>query len=181
MSRWDGLAEMAQTIETTRLLLRRPKQADADILSGLWRDARVQQFMGGVLSQQDADTRVADILRSWRDYRAGLWTVCERRSKNIIGLCGLNVFEAEIEIIYKFFPAYWGHGYATEAATACLDYGFQILKLDRVIGVTQEANDASRRILEKVGMHSIRNISRWGASQYVYELTRSEWLGLQDS
>lgn len=178
MSQWDSLAEMAQVVETTRLLLRRPVPTDARILSDLWRDERVQQYMGGVLSQHDADTHVANVLQSWKDYKAGLWAVYKRENNRLIGLCGLSIFEAEIEIIYKLFPDYWGHGYATEAATTTLAYGFQILKLDRIIGVTQEANHASQHVLEKIGMHYMRNLSKWNALQYVYELTRSEWLAL---
>ncbi len=180
MSKWDGLAEMAQVIETTRLLLRRPEQADASVLSGLWRDELAQRFMGGVLSQQDADMRIADVLQSWKDYKAGLWAVYEREDNKPLGLCGLSIFEAEIEVIYKLFPKYWGHGYATEAAAASLTYSFQILQIDRIIGVTQEANNASQHVLEKVGMHYIRSLPRWNTLQYVYELTRSEWLARQD-
>ncbi len=180
MSKWDGLAEMAQAIETSRLLLRRPEQADAEILSNLWRDERVQQFMGGVLSQQDADARVADILQSWKDHKAGLWAVYEREDNTLVGLCGLSIFEVEIEIIYKFFSTYWGCGYATEAVAASLAYGFQILQIDRIIGVTQEANSASQHILEKVGMHHIHSLWKWDAPQRIYELTRAEWLAQQE-
>lgn len=178
MSKWDGLTQMAHVIETPRLLLRRPEQADVVALSGLWRDERVQQFMGGVLLPQDADARVADILQSWKDHKAGLWVVCEHEKKRPIGLCGLSIFEAEIEIIYKFFPDYWGRGYTTEAATASLAYGFQILQIDRIIGITQEANYASQHILEKLGMHHIHSLLKWDAPQRVYELTRVEWLAV---
>ena len=176
MGKWDSLTQMAQTIETPRLLLRRPEQTDATVLSSLWCDEQVQQFMGGVLSQQDANARAADILQSWKDYKAGLWAVCERENNRPIGLCGLGIFEAEIEIIYKFFPIYWGRGYATEAVNASLAYGFQILQIDRIIGVTQEANYVSRHILEKVGMHHIHDLWKWDAPQRVYVLTRVEWL-----
>lgn len=176
MSKWDSLTQMVQVIETSRLLLRRPEQTDAVVLSDLWRDEQVQQFMGGVLSQHEADVRAADVLQSWNDHKAGLWAVCKRENNKPLGLCGLGIFEAEIEIIYKFFPIYWGRGYATEAVKASLAYGFQILQIDRIIGVTQEANYASRHILEKIGMHHVHDLWKWGAPQRVYALTRVEWL-----
>lgn len=176
LSKWDSLTQMALAIETPRLLLRRPEQTDALVLRDLWRDERVQHFMGGILSQQEADARVADILQSWQDHKAGLWAVCERENNRPIGLRGLGIFEAEIEIIYKFFPIYWGRGYATEAVNASLTYGFQMLQIDRIIGVTQEANYVSWHILEKVGMHHIHNLWKWDAPQRVYVLTRVEWL-----
>jgi [ribosomal protein S5]-alanine N-acetyltransferase len=77
-------------------------------------------------------------------------------------------------------PAYWGYGYATEAATACLTYGFQTLQLDHIIGVTQEANRGSQRVLEKLGMRHLRNLWKWNAPQRLYQLTRTEWLANQE-
>ncbi|GAC1363160.1 MAG: GNAT family N-acetyltransferase [Ktedonobacteraceae bacterium] len=181
LGKWDGLTEMTHALETTRLHLRRPTQADARVLCQLWRDEQVQQFMGGVRSQQDAEAQMASILQEWQDYKAGLWAVCEQGRDRPIGLCGFGIFEAEVEIIYKLFPTFWGRGYATEATTACLAYGFQILQLDCVIGITQEANCASRRVLEKVGMHYMRKLWRWESLQCVYEVTRAAWLAAEQS
>ncbi|HEY6408211.1 MAG TPA: GNAT family protein, partial [Ktedonobacteraceae bacterium] len=77
MRHQDSQRDMAGPIETSRLLLRCPTQADVGILSYLWRNKQVQQFMGGILSQQDAEARMVDILHQWEENQAGLWTVCE--------------------------------------------------------------------------------------------------------
>ncbi len=163
-----------ETLETTRLLLRRPTVEDVAVLSGLWRDEQVQQFMGGVLSQQEADARVIDILKRWEDTGAGLWSVCEQGKDEPSGICGLGMFEEEMQIIYKLFPDIWGRGYATEAATAALAYGFQAWQLERIVGITQEANRASQHVLEKLGMHHVCSFWMWEAPQRYYELTRIE-------
>jgi [ribosomal protein S5]-alanine N-acetyltransferase len=165
-----------ELIETSRLFLRRPMQRDVGTLSHFWRNEQVQQFMGGILSQQDAETRMLGILRQWEESNAGLWTVYERERGDLIGLCGFGMFESETEIIYKFFPAFWGLGYAMEAAVACLVYGFQTLQLDCIIGVTQEANQRSQRVLEKLGMHHVRTLWKWEAVQRIYKLDRTVWL-----
>jgi len=167
---------MGGPIETSRLLLRCPTQADVGILSHLWRNKQVQQFMGGILSQQDAEARMVDILHQWEENQAGLWTVCEREKHEPIGLCGFGLFEAETELIYKLFPAFWGRGYASEAATTCLAYAFQALQRDHIIAVTQEANQRSQRVLEKLGMRQRGTLWKWEALQRVYELSRTEWL-----
>ena len=52
----------------------------------------------------------------------------------------------------RFFRRYWGRGYATEAARACLDYGFRILRLKRIVGRVMRENAASVRVLEKIGL-----------------------------
>jgi len=97
-------------------------------------------------------------------------------STQIIGLCGLHHSDEGIEISYMFFPAFWGRGRATEAASTSLNHGFRLLGFDRIVAITQEANHASCRLLEKVGMHHIHNLCRWNATQCVYELTQAEWL-----
>ena len=172
---------MIEPVETSRLLLRRPTQKDVGILSNLWRNEQVQQFMGGLLSQEDAEARMIGILNQWDENKVGLWAVCERDENNLVGLCGFGMFESETELIYKLFPAFWGRGYATEAATACLAYGFQTLELDRIIGITQDSNQRSQRILEKLGMRHRHTLWKWEAVQPVYELDRTVWLTKQRS
>jgi [ribosomal protein S5]-alanine N-acetyltransferase len=177
----DRQSDMVEPIETSRLLLRRPTQKDIRILSDLWCNEQVQQFMGGILSQEDAEARMIGILSQWEESKVELWTVCEREENNLVGLCGFGMFESETELIYKLFPAFWGRGYATEAATACIAYGFQTLELDHIIGVTQEGNQRSQHILEKLGMRHRRTLWKWEAVQRVYELDRTVWLTEQRS
>ncbi|BCL80971.1 acetyltransferase [Ktedonobacteria bacterium brp13] len=176
MMQQDNQSDMVASIETPRLLLHRPTQGDVRTLSHLWRNEQVQQFMGGVLSQQDAEARMIGILHQWKESNAGLWAIHEREKGNLIGLCGFGRFASETEIIYKLFPVAWGHGYATEAAAASLEYGFRTLQLDRIIGVTQEANQKSQSVLKKLGMRYRCTVWKWEAAQHVYELNRSVWL-----
>jgi RimJ/RimL family protein N-acetyltransferase len=169
-------------METLRLLLRRPTLTDTTFLSSLFQNEQVKRFLGGALLPQAAEERVARIFRSWEardDETWGEWVVCEKGSNELVGICSLGFFETEVEVAYMLAPAYWGCGYATEAATACLAYSFQTLQLDHIIGVTQEANRGSQHVLEKLGMRHVRNLWKWNASQRLYQVTRTEWFAKQ--
>jgi len=74
-----------------------------------------------------------------------------------------------------FSPTFWGKGIATEAAQVCLQHGFEQLGLERVLVVTQEANRASCRLAEKLGMRKVDRHWEWEAWQNVYEITRQKW------
>lgn len=57
-----------------------------------------------------------------------------------------------VDLGFRFFQIYWGNGIATEAAKACLDYGFSELQLETIIGRALIENIASIKVLEKIGM-----------------------------
>jgi RimJ/RimL family protein N-acetyltransferase len=90
---------------------------------------------------------IAIAARGW-----GLWAV-EAESK-FIGFVGLNepAFMPGVEIGWRLKREAWGHGYATEAARAVIDFAFGELGLDEVISFTTVANERSRRVMERIGM-----------------------------
>ena len=166
-----------EEIETTHLRLLRPTAVDALTLRNLWRNERVRQFLGGVvISEEVIEGKIASLHQHWAKHGFGQWTIYEKDAGQIIGLCGLHHSDEGIEISYMFFPAFWGRGRATEAASTSLTHGFRLLGLERIVAITQEANHGSCRLLEKVGMHHSHNLWRWNATQRVYELTQAEWL-----
>src|SRR5260370_18531316 len=141
---------MTETIETPRLLLRRPLPTDAMALRSLFCSEQVKRYLGGASSIQDAEEGVTRIFHTWEDPKNGTWgewVICEKGSDEPLGIGSLGWFETEIEVAYMLTPTVWGRGYATEAASACLTYGFEKLQLDRIIGGTQEANRRSQHVL----------------------------------
>src|SRR5579883_297792 len=171
-----GNGELPGRLETERLLLLRPTREDIGPLSQLWRDEQTQRFLGGVRTPEHAKETAAGVLQSWELYGVGMWVVWTRSRCERIGLCGLGLFEGEPELAYKYFPQFWGHGYATEAARTCVACAFDVLQLERLVGVTQEANLASQHVLEKIGMHHVRDLWKWDAPQRYYELSRARFL-----
>ena len=72
-------------------------------------------------------------------------------------------------------PGAWGRGYATEAGLAALEYGLTEARLERVVGIAREANAASVRVLQKLGMRSLGLAVYWGTRWAKYELTAAGW------
>ena len=80
------------------------------------------------------------------------------RRSGFIGVVGLESvsyeahFTPAVEVAWRLARAYWGRGYATEAARAALDYGFEQLGLTEIVALTVPANQRSRRVMERLGM-----------------------------
>lgn len=156
--------------ETSRLFLCRPTQENFLVIENLWRDEKVRQFLGGIVSDDVIKNKIVELQNHWNLYNFGLCIVFEKISKQIIGLCGLHHSEDGIELSYMFFSQFWGKGFASEAAIASLDYGFHILKIDKIIAITQKANIRSGQLLNKIGMKCIHSFERFGATQCLFAL-----------
>jgi RimJ/RimL family protein N-acetyltransferase len=72
----------------------------------------------------------------------------------VIGFSGLKYLPEldEVDVGFRFLPEYWGKGIATETCTACIAFGFDVLNLERILGLVLEENTASIRVLEKCGL-----------------------------
>jgi ribosomal-protein-alanine N-acetyltransferase len=110
--------------------------------------------------------------------------VISKEKQKLIGWCGLGPLEfspEEIEIFYGLSKDQWGKGIATEAATTVLRYGFETLKLDRIVAVTDSRNAASVKVIEKLGMIYRKKIEKLPQkfSSYegclYYSLSREEY------
>jgi RimJ/RimL family protein N-acetyltransferase len=93
-------------------------------------------------------------LADYRKHGFGRWACVHKASSEVIGFAGLKHLDElnEVDIGYRLLPAYWGAGLATEASQAAVDYGFQQLRLKRIIGLVDPQNAASVRVLEKLGL-----------------------------
>lgn len=147
-------------LETPRLFLREFREEDASFFFELNEDPEVIRYTGDppFASLEEARQFLLDY-DQYRKYGYGRWAVLLRPesdggSPEWIGWCGLKYISEldETDIGFRLFRRYWGRGYATEAALACLDYGFRELGLRRIVGRVMKENVASVRVLEKIGM-----------------------------
>ena len=147
-------------LETPRLLLREFGEEDAPHFFELNEDPEVVRYTGDppFASVEEARQFLLNY-DQYRKYGYGRWAVLlkPQDAKGIptwIGWCGLKYIPEleETDIGFRFYRRYWGQGYATEAARACLDYGFGPLGLNRIVGRAMEENGASVRVLEKIGL-----------------------------
>jgi|GEM_PF-556744 len=152
-------------ISTPRLRLREFAAHDAAALAALnsdpevlrhvlhpepWSLAKAQQW----LAEDDTYER----------YGFGRWAVTEKDSDELIGHCGLKYRpeQKHVDLGYRFAAKHWGKGYATEAARACLEYGFRELGLRRIVASYIPGNAASLHVLEKLGFQPCGNVAMNG-------------------
>ena len=143
-------------IFTPRLRLRPLCEGDIEDLALLYADAEVMRGSSGLAEPRDRKgsdewlrrTLAVPRLASWVTFR-----VDDRFTGSFLGRCGLRPKEGsdETELAYAFARAAWGHGVATEAATAVVRHGFET-GLTRIVACALAENPASLRVLEKVGM-----------------------------
>jgi len=142
-------------IETARLLLRMFSQDDLGDLSRIYADADVMRYLSGhPLTREESAGWLKYFLSGWESYGFGWWAVVLKESGKLIGHCGLQFINVtpEVEVTYGLAKPYWRKGLASEAARACLRYGFEQLKLDRIYALAEPGNVGSHRVMERVGM-----------------------------
>ncbi len=142
----------ALTLRTARLLLRPWRDEDVVAFSELNADPAVMEFLP-VLPDWPARARA-----HWATHGFGQWVLELPGIASFIGVVGLNTisypahFTPAVEVAWRLARAYWGRGYATEAARAALDYGFAQLGLREIVATTVPPNQRSRQVMERLGM-----------------------------
>jgi ribosomal-protein-alanine N-acetyltransferase len=159
-------------LRTVRCDLTAPALQDRETLRQLLTDYAVRQYLGGALSEQDADRRADALALAPSENR---WSVRLRENGQCIGLVELarHHDREDIEVSYQFLPTSWGTGLATEAVSAVIGYCFDELRLERLVAETQAANLPSRRLLERCGMREFKKVSRFGEDQIIYAATKN--------
>ena len=146
-------------LATERLLLRRWRDADLDPFAAINADPVVMEhFFHGVRTRADSAAFMRRIEQEFERRGFGLWAVEVPGIAAFVGFVGLHeaVFEAPftpaVEVGWRLSRAHWGHGYATEAARAALDFGFQHAGLDEIVSFTNVGNLRSQRVMQRIGM-----------------------------
>jgi RimJ/RimL family protein N-acetyltransferase len=147
---------MSVILETERLILREWTPDDAAAMFEICRDAEVMRYIGTGKPYEtlgEAEKFLEWAVEYQRKNGFCRWAAIEKRSGKIVGSCGFAYPHGtpEVELGYLFDRAVWGKGFATEAARACLNYGFEKLEFREIIAITDLENTASQRVLEKIG------------------------------
>ncbi len=143
-------------IETERLNLCRVTVDDASFLVDLLNEPSFLQHIGdkGVRTTADAVKYIkTEFLDSYLQRGFGLLLVKIKKNDTPIGICGIKKRDSlELpEIGYAFLAKFRSNGYATESARAVIDYARNELGLKRVVAITSPENEASIRVLRKIG------------------------------
>jgi RimJ/RimL family protein N-acetyltransferase len=168
------------SIETARLRLRSFRPSDAPSLLAVFLDPEVRRFLPPgppptlARIQRSIDRRIS----GERADGFSLYAVERREGGEPIGSCGLALVDGtgpEIELAYHYGRRWWGQGFATEAAIACLRHAFDDLALERVIAICYPDNAASLRVIEKAGMSAEGMGEYYGAQMKKYAAERPTW------
>jgi RimJ/RimL family protein N-acetyltransferase len=152
------LAMKPPTLQTGRLLLRRWTDDDRDVFAGINADPEVMRYRFKPLTRQASDELIDRIEACFEMHDFGQWAVERIDDRRIIGFVGLEVaddetlFSPPVHIGWNLARDAWGHGYATEAAAAALDYVFGVVGLPEVVAHTTAVNERSRAVMARLGM-----------------------------
>lgn len=151
---------MAETIvETERLRLRTWEARDTEAFYAVMNTPEVMRYLGGLQNPAEWAAVVDRLAEYQRDLGYTFWIVERREDRELLGWCGLKQINypgspnpGDMEIGWRFRTSAWGQGIAREAATATLDLAFARFAAPLVIAVTFAANEASWRLMERLGM-----------------------------
>ncbi|SNZ04714.1 Protein N-acetyltransferase, RimJ/RimL family [Terribacillus aidingensis] len=162
-------------METDRLFIRPYTNEDLPFLGSLVSDPRVVRYIG---NGKPRTKEGAQLFFNWNlthrkdNEQLGLQVLIEKETGEKIGHAGLVPQEVEgeteLEVGYWIAPAYWGKGYATEAALAFKDLAFEHLHVARIIALIYSENLASCRVADKLGMRVWKSIERHEKEVLVY-------------
>jgi RimJ/RimL family protein N-acetyltransferase len=154
----DSAARPTQVpvIVTERIELRPFHEVDAPFIIELLNQPSFHRYIGdkGVRTLDEARAYIRDGPQaSYAANGFGLWRVTLRSTSESIGMCGLVRRPTLVgpDLGYAFLPGHWGKGYAIEAAAGTVDFARDRLGLFRLLAVTSPDNEASIRLLEKLG------------------------------
>lgn len=144
-------------LETERLLLREMTEDDLPALRKILQDTEVMYAYEHAFSEQEVVDWLNRQMNRYREHGFGLWAAVLKETGEMIGQCGLSIqaagdMEEVLEIGYLFRKAFWGQGYATEAARACKRYAFGALHAEAVYSIIRDTNIASMNVAIRNGM-----------------------------
>ena len=157
-------------LETKRLVLRRMSVADAEFIFALVNEPAFIRNIGdkGVRSLDDARAYILNgPMSSYAKHGYGLYRVDLKENGDPIGICGLLKRDTldDVDIGFALLEKFRGRGFATESAAAVMEYGRGALGLERIVAITSPDNDASIRVLGKIGLRFDKMIRMPGSSE----------------
>ncbi|NIS81846.1 MAG: GNAT family N-acetyltransferase, partial [Anaerolineales bacterium] len=167
--------------ETKRLLLRQFNEEDLDQFSEICADPAVMRyasFTGEPRTGAQAWSWICNMVGHWQLRGYGMWAVEEKKSRRLIGRIGIHYPEGfpDIEVGWMLGKLYWGKGYATEGASAAIEFGFRELKRDSFISLIVPDNKRSIRLAERLGEEFEEEIELQGHLLLLYRIHKSKWI-----
>jgi RimJ/RimL family protein N-acetyltransferase len=166
-------------LETERLRLRMFRPDDVDAMAQFYADPEVMKWMstGQPVPRERVALAIPRFIERFREQGFGLFAVELKEGDTLIGQCGIFHLDntPEVEVAYLLGQPYWGQGYATEAAGAVRDFGFNVVGLPRLVGITRPDNVPSQRVLQKIGLRYEKDAVYYNMECRYFSLDRGEY------
>jgi RimJ/RimL family protein N-acetyltransferase len=169
-------------IETERLVLRKPRLADAPGLLEGFADPEAMRYIGdgSTTDLAGAEEAVVRWLARWDAWDIGMFVLERREDARVLGRAGFlrwnpetwEIGGRETELGWGLAREHWGHGYATEAAVGLRDWAFDERGLNRLISLIQHGNVRSARVAEKLGEQLELDVEVRGRATWLYAVER---------
>jgi RimJ/RimL family protein N-acetyltransferase len=175
---------MQHIITSARLVLRPVHLAEAAELHALLVQEEVRRYLtdGVAMSRAWVEGIIRDSAASFAERGLGLWSAREHGAHLIIGMTGFRTFydPPVLELLYALRPSHWHGAFATEMARAAIDYAFQHAGLREVRASTDAPNQASLRVIERLGLQPHGRTAQADAGQVCWDqlhfiISRAEW------
>ncbi len=162
------------TIETERLLMRKwDVEKDLDDAFSFYGDAETMRFIpGGVKDREQTRASLQRMFDRDKEDGFGIWPVVHKADARVIGVCGVFYIPehgTDVEIAWLFNKAYHGHGYATEAARAVIEFSFAELQLPVLYALIHQDNTPSIRVADRLGMEFHRMMYAYDRDLRLYQ------------
>lgn len=149
--------------ETERLIIRHYKEEDFVAFAEMNADEKVMAHFPNTLSTEESRAMFERLNTRLDETGKSFWAVELKENNEYIGFIGLSEpnYEADFmpctEIGWRLRSQYWGKGYATEGARACVEVGWNQFELDEIVSIAVTQNFSSIRIMQKLGMKYDKN------------------------
>ncbi len=168
-----------ESFETARLRADRIAELHYPTLQKHWSHEQVMSHLGGPRSEEKMRSSFQAALDHWTQFGFGRWVWRETNSGKFVGLAGFRCITLdgwpEISLGCGLQPEFWGQGYATELTRNLTALAFERLGMESIIGLAVPENLASRRVMEKIGMHYNRETTYDNLPHVLYEITHAQW------
>jgi [ribosomal protein S5]-alanine N-acetyltransferase len=158
----------AEELVTARLSLRRPAPPDVDSIFAIHSDARAcaHNPSDALTTRDEAHQLLRRWDAHWRRFGFGYWVARRHRSARPIGFCGIKVMQFNegevVNLFYRFDPAVWGNGLASEAATAVAGWAAANIPDRPLIARIRPQNVASQRVAMHAGLARAEHLDTLG-------------------
>lgn len=152
----DKAFSLFPVLETDRLILRRLEKYDAPNMFSYFSKDEVTEYydLESFTSEIQASELIERFITRYEEKKQIRWAITLKESDELIGTCGFHAIEPEhwkAEIGYELHPSFWGKGIMTEAVSTVIQYGFNVMSLNRIEAFYDPRNISSARVLEKCG------------------------------